>query len=149
MSGVDHRGVLVDGVSQFLGCSDENQLGARQPNSIVKCTPAAHHDDFLLQSRSVGKLPDIFWIAAGHARSGSGGHRASRPGSDHASFGTGQFSKTPAGRMLQFKHVYEVFRSLSLRRPHFGKFQRTAQVCPGAPAINDGLYSETRVDVLA
>ena len=149
MSRVNHCCVRIDGVSQFLRCLHKNQLGSREPNGIVKSTPAAHHDDFILQSRSVGKLPDIFWIATSHACRSSGCHRASRPGSDHAGFGASQFSETPAGGMLQFEHVDEVFCSLSLCRLHFGKFQRAAQVCPGAPAINDGLYAEARVDVLA
>src|SRR5437016_13939559 len=60
MSRVNHRCVRIDCVSQLLRCLHKNQLGSREPNGIVKSTPAAHHDDFILQSVVSGSCQIYF-----------------------------------------------------------------------------------------
>ncbi len=127
----------------------ENELGSGEADGVVESAAAADHDDFVLQAGGVGKLPNIFRIAAGHAGSSGGGHGARCAGSDHASFSAGEFSETAAGAMLQFEHVDEIFGGFALGRGDFRKFQRAAEIGPGAAAIDDGFYAEARVDILS
>ena len=76
IGGVDHGRVFVDCIRKLFRGKRENQFRSGQPDGAIKCASPAHHDDFMLQTRSIGQLPDVPVIGAGHARSRCGRHGA-------------------------------------------------------------------------
>src|SRR5262249_40141112 len=93
VGGVDHRGLFVDGVGDFVGVFDEDEFGAGEADGVVKGAAAADHDDFVLHSGGVGELPDFLGIAASHAGRSGGGHGTGGAGRDQAGLRASEFGE--------------------------------------------------------
>ena len=79
------------------------------------------HDDFLLQTSGVGKLPDLGRIVSGNAGRGSGRHGAGRAGRHHAGFRARKLGQALAGGVLQLKNIDEMMRGGLLGGADFGQ----------------------------
>src|SRR5204863_9504508 len=113
----------------------------------VKGTSSTYHNNFMFETGNIRQLPDLLWIVARDTRGCRCRHGARCAGCDEAGFSAGKFGQPAANRLLQLDHVHEVFASSVLGRANFWKLQRTAQIGPGATAVDDGFDAETAVDI--
>ena len=120
---VNHRGLVVDGVRDFLGRFDEDQICTGQPDGTVERAAATGHDDLMSHTGRIRQLPNFCRVGARHARRRRCCHRSRRAGSDHPGFGASQFGQFAAGGILQFDHVDEMVRSFGLCGAHFRELQ--------------------------
>src|SRR5438309_992892 len=137
------RQPMISSFPTFMGRHTAPSRGLQ-----FKGAATSHHNHFILQTGRVGKLPDVFVLCTGHASGGCGRHRAGSSRGNDSRLGARQFRQSPSHGSLQIKNVDEVLRRFHLGLTNFRKLQRTTEISPRSPAINDGLYSETRIYIL-